>query len=324
MTEQYVKLPVPGEDLLVEKLPPVFRVQSIVRLPFDGLHRLNRATLFHESVSLSVEWLSLKVDVDLRAGSLASIRWLGRPASLGGAIRIARLVRLERPVPELDLFKTVPWTWVGANDRPLLARASRLIDVLPPPMKALLTTVLWDGARFQRFLTGPSSLRGHHAERCGNLRHSIEVAEQAQAAALALPPASEGLSVLAAFLHDAGKADEYRISRHGRSLSTRGQLIGHRTTVVEWLACARAQCPVPVPEVWYLALIHALTCASGVPAWLGIRPPQSIDATIVSQADRLSSRRDLIDRHAPAEEGFGRFHAHLGARPFVIRTQTYR
>ena len=98
MHEHHLPIPSAAPDNVVAKLPPVFRVQSISRLPLDDQYALNRAALFHEHASLMVEWPARKVDARLGAGSLVSIRWLGRPESLGGAVRISRLAVLERPV----------------------------------------------------------------------------------------------------------------------------------------------------------------------------------------------------------------------------------
>jgi hypothetical protein len=58
--------------------------------------------------------------------------------------------------------------------------------------------------------------------------------------------------------------------------------------------------------------------AKGAPPWLGLREPQSLEATIVSAADRLSGHSDLIEQHAPRRSGFGRYHPHLGGRPYVL------
>jgi 3'-5' exoribonuclease len=43
--------------------------------------------------------------------------------------------------------------------------------------------------------------------------------------------------------------------------------------VLEWIAAARAQHRVIVPEAHYLALLHAITAAKGAPDWLGLREP---------------------------------------------------
>lgn len=319
MTEQTLPARLPGHDALVERLPTAFRIQSIARLPFDARDTLNRACLFHESAALTVEWLSRQVDPGLVAGALVAIRWQGRPVSLNGAIRVSRIVPLERPDPAVNLFETVPSAWVA--DRELVRRAAFLWSCLPQGLGHLFNGVFWQADRFWRFLCGPSSLAGHHACRHGNFRHSVEVADQALDLATREPRVHLGVLVMAALLHDAGKADEYQQGRSRMELSDRGRLIGHRQTVLEWLAAARAQHRVILPEAHYLALVHALTCAKGAPAWLGLREPQSPEAMLLSAADRLSGQRELMARHAPREGGFGRHHPHLGGRPFMVASQ---
>ena len=71
-------VPSTSTDHVPDKLPPTLRVQSIERLPGQRGDTLNRATLFHESASISVEWLTRHTDIRLVRGSLVSIRWLGR------------------------------------------------------------------------------------------------------------------------------------------------------------------------------------------------------------------------------------------------------
>lgn len=312
-------LPPQEADRVIAHLPGAFRIQSIARLPFHGRHTLNRACLFHERASLTVEWLSRQVEVRLVVGALVSIRWQGRPVSLNGAVRVSRIVLLERPEPALNLFETVPSAWMA--DRELVRRAAFLWSCLPRGLGHLFNAVFWQGDRFLRFLSGPSSLSGHHASRHGNFRHSVDVADQALGLATRQARVHLGVLIMAALLHDAGKADEYQFGRTRLTLSDRGRLIGHRHTVLEWLAAARAQYRVIVPEAHYLALLHALTCAKGAPAWLGLREPQSPEAILLSAADRLSGQQDLMARHAPRNEGFGRYHPHLGGRPFMVAPQ---
>ena len=102
-------------------------------------------------------------------------------------------------------------------------------------------------------------------------------------------------------------------------MTERGALLGHKHTVLEWIAAARAQHRVIVPEAHYLALLHAITAAKGAPDWLGLREPLSLDAHILSTVDRLSGQADLVSRHAARDGGFGGYHRHLGGRPYVVR-----
>lgn len=316
MADYPMTLPPTAADLVIDKLPHCLRIQSIARLPFDDRHTLNRATLYHERATLTVEWLTRHTDVRLKVGSLVSIRWLGRPVSSRGAVRISRLVLLERSEAAINLFETIPNCWV--RDRSLVRRASVMWFALSRGLQHLFNAVMWDGDRFQRYLIGPSSMGGHHIQRNGNLSHSVEVAERAVALAASETLACPEVLIAAALLHDAGKADEYHMHDGRLELTARGRLVGHRQTIVEWIAAARAQPRVVVPESHYLALIHALTCARGAPQWLGLREPQSIDAAILSTADRLSGQSELMNRHAPKNGGFGRAHRHLSGGPFVV------
>lgn len=311
-----VSMPHPLFDPVPEQLPPLFRVQSIERLPAPkGV--LNRASLYHDRASLRVAWLSRHPDIRITAGSLVAIRWLGRPTSHEGHLRIARLVLLEHAEAEVDLFRTVPTSWV--RERGLLSRASRLWESLPRGLRHLFNALVWDGRRFQRFLMGPSSLENHHNRLNGNFAHSVEVAERAMALAREHPPASVPLVVLAGLIHDLGKADEYRFDRLRQrfAISPEGELVGHRDRLLQWIAAAIARHRVIVPQEHFLALIHALTAAKGAPPHLGLREPKSLEASILSMADRLSGECDLHRQLSPPEGGFGRFHRHLKGRPYV-------
>ncbi|NMG27980.1 HD domain-containing protein [Aromatoleum evansii] len=317
MNEQQLPVPSAAKDLLVERLPLVFRIQSIARLPFDAKAIRTCATLFHERATIRVEWLSQHPDVRLTVGSLVSIRWSGRAVTFDGAVRIARLVLIEKPVPALNLFDTIPHRWL--RDRELAKRGAALWKELPRGFQHLFNAIFWDGGRFRRFVEGPSAINGDHHVRNGNLRHSIDVAGRAMEVAAAYPAAHMQVLILASLLHDAGKADEYRLAGGHVELSARGRLVGYRHTVVEWIAVARACHRVIVSDADYLALMHALTSAKGVPPNVGLREPQSLDATILQFADGRLTRSDLIGRHIPPDIGFARYHPHLGARPFAVR-----
>jgi 3'-5' exoribonuclease len=56
-------------------------------------------------------------------------------------------------------------------------------------------------------------------------------------------------------------------------MTERGALLGHKHTVLEWIAAARAQHRVIVPEAHYLALLHAITAAKGRPTGWGCGSP---------------------------------------------------
>ena len=319
LNPQFAPLPTPGTDPVPSLLPLAFRVASLTRLPAeDGRSMLNEAELFHEQASLRVCWMSRHVDTRLQKGDLVGIRWLGKPVSIKGAVRISRLVLLERAEASLNLFRTIPTAWV--KDRNLVARAAGLWESLSRPCQHLVNAIFWEGNRFHRFLAGPSSLNGHHNEVNGNFRHAVEVAETCLMLAMSNPNVCHSVLVTAALLHDAGKADEYHLkpNRRGLTMSPRGQLVGHRHTILEWIAVARATQRIAMPETHYLGLIHALTAAKGA-EWLGIRTPVSLEAAMLSSADRLSGHTALLEQAVPDRAGFGHYHPHLKGRPYVLQ-----
>lgn len=279
----------PTESADLGVLPAYYRLTSITRLPASqGQGITNYASLYHEHGERQVVWHSNQVDCRLKRGCYVAMSGLKRPVSAGEVCQIRRLDLLDKPLAMVNPFTTVPASWV--RDRSWVHRASALWQQLSRPFQSLLTAVFWDGHRFERFLTGPAALSSYRPLPNANLRHAVETAEQALSLAHDLSGVSSSVLIAAALLHDAGKADDYRLTpdREGYTYSERGQLVGYRHTVLEWLAVARGRDGVIVPESLYLALIHALT-SKGDASRQRVREPQTIEAMILAMADRVCS-----------------------------------
>lgn len=307
-------------NVILDALPSIMRIESLSRtLEGGAVH--NRATLHHRQASLCVEWITQQVDNRLHSGGLVSIRPAAKTRCQSGATRIQRLITVERPVPFVNLFDTLLPSWLKEPE--LAVRVANLWALLPRSLAHLVNAVLWDSNRLHRFVTGPSSLLGHHNVFNGNFRHSIEVAENAHIQAQGNRIVSGSLLVAGGLLHDVGKAAEYRYDRQSKRfrLSDRGELIGHRNTLIEWLAIARATGGVILDDGTWLGLLHMLNAVRGAPDWIGLRNPRSLEADLLSMADRMSGSEDLHQRCAPADHvtGFGRYHPHLGHRTYVTR-----
>lgn len=310
----------PAPDVLLDALPSVMRIQSLSRL-LEHDRIVNRAVLYHRKGSLCVDWITQHVDTRLHRHGLVSIRPAAGTRCSDGATRIQRLLPVTKPMPSFNLFETILPGWV--KDQDLVRRAAVVWEALPRPLGHLVNAVLWDSDRLHRFVTGPSSIRGHHNEPSGNFRHSVEVAERASRLGQMCVLANAPLLIAGGLLHDVAKAAEYRYDRSGRRfrLSDRGELVGHRDTLIEWLAVARQSGGVIIDEATWLGLLHMLNAARGAPSWLGLREPRSLEAELLSVADRLSGHEDLHRLCAPKEgrEGFGSYHPHLGHRTYVTR-----
>lgn len=304
-------------DSVSHRLPPVYRVESVVRLKGSSGKMLVRVRLFHEQASLAVEYTTRHCDIRLKRDCLVSIRWQGEPVCVDGHVRIGRLVLVEKPQPAVNLFDLVPPGWV--KDRELVQRASSLWKALPRGFAHLFNALFWEGRRLYRFLTGPSSIEDHHCQTNGNFRHSVETAETAKLLASLNDFAFLPVVILAGLIHDAGKADEYEYDwgSHRHRLSAQGALFGHRDRLQQWLAAAMAEHRVIIPEAHWLSLIHALTAAKGAAPYLGLREPRSIEAAILSSADRLSGEGELIGRLATPEGGFGKYHKRFRGACFI-------
>lgn len=298
-------------------LPRVFRLALIEHEKEGERQTRYTATLFHEKAALRVCWVTGTPNPRLKLGELVSPRWFGASSYENGAIRISRLVPMERPDTWLNLFYTVPHGWV--KDRELIERAAKLVDALPRPYRHLFNAIFWDGERFKRFCTLQSSRYGHHSDENGSLRHAVEVAEAMRDHCKTMGKGSMALCILAGLLHDAGKADEYRLTPSGEwALTDRGKLLGHKITVIEWVAEAHAKWNLMLPESHYMALMHCLAASINAPDWLGMGRPATPEAALLSGMEKPSGMEELIRRTAPGSAGWGLYHANLNERPYQI------
>jgi 3'-5' exoribonuclease len=304
-------------NLDLPALPTVFRLTSYTAKVLDHKRTECTATLFHEKVSMKVRWTTASPDTRMKPNRLVSPRWSAqRGCDEEGKLRISRLVLIERPEAMENLFETVPSGWV--RDRKLVGAARNLIEVLPRGHRHLFNAIFWDGERFRRFCMGPSSMKGHHNGENGNLVHAIDVATMMREWSGRRDIASTPLGVLAGLLHDAGKADEYRLKPDGGwALTDRGRLLGHKITNIEWIVTAMTNHRIVLPCGHYEGLLHCLTASKGAPEWLGIRKPAMLEAIMLSDLDRFSGTEDLMVRCA-ANDGWGVFHPHLSSVPYAV------
>ncbi len=301
-----------------EGMPNIFRVTSISHKQEARCVRYT-ANIYHDKVSLKVEWTRSQPDTRLRPFCLVSPRWNIRPSSENGVVQISRLILMEHPEPQENLFHLVPPGWV--SDRELVEQGISLMKDLPRPYRFLFNAIFWNGERFRRFCMGPSSMNAHHNYDNGNLIHSIELALMMRDALKETDLAKHALAVMVGLLHDAGKADEYQFSPKGEWILTdRGKLLGHHNTIVEWIAAAYARYPLHnLPKEHYEALLHCLTCHAYAPDWLGLRRPMMREANLLSGLDQFSGQDDLMRRCTTNRAGWGNYHSKLkGGKPYQI------
>lgn len=314
----------PSGASLLKQLPSIYRLIDVQRTPLSPKSYRMEATLFHDQASLRVGWKTSQPDIRLKPGVLVTPWWkVGSPVPSMGVLEISRLAMTEIPDRRIDLFSTVPHSWV--SDRDLLRRATALIDALAPTFRELVHAIFWEGARFERFCRGPSSLKGHHCHVNENLRHSVETAEATLALLPQFPSANASIALTAALLHDAGKSDDYVLGEPMLNLPNRmsdwGRLIGHKTTVVFWIGDVHRKLRMRLSDDQLQSLLHALNAASGAPAHLGMRAPITPESILLSLADRASGKGNLLARQQAPGGGWGKEHAHLAGAPFTVNQQ---
>lgn len=103
-------------------------------------------------------------------------------------------------------------------------------------------------------------------------------------------------------------------------MTDRGKLVGHRHTVLEWIATAIAINNIVLPEQQLLRLLHALTPAANA-EWLGIRPPIIPEATLLTMAGRLSGESSMTAQLANQSGGWGTRHPNQKGKPLTLPSE---
>lgn len=259
-------------------LAPYYRLTSLMRLPAKtGTGVYNEATLYHAGDTLRIGWTSPTVDSRLRRGDIVTVREGRARARHTDVLPVLRIARVDQPAAAVNPFDLLPSSWL--DDMAPSQRAKSLWEQMERPLQHLMNAVLWDGARFYRYVTGPRSAADYPAPPGGTFRRAVALAEEALLLAEGLPRVARGVLIAAALLHEAGKADDFRLTPDGQglTLSERGLWIGGEYTLLEWLAVARTK--AIVPDALYLLLVHVLAAMRRPPEL-----PQAIETAILNVA----------------------------------------
>ena len=243
----------------------------------------------------------LRIKLGDTSGSITAFAWEGQyagPWKLESfdIIEVAGRSRFRNGIWVADIRRAETLTGQIENSVLLLPRShsqtpehiDRLVRVTAEvesiPLKRFLDHVFADMSIMAPFLSVQGSLKHHHSERGGLLRHSIEAAEIA-AGVPQMSSERRDLAIVASLLHDIGKIRSY--SMHG--YSDHGFLVDHQAVTLEVLATQLASLEAEWPD-GALALRHVLTCRS-IKRW-GYEPRMAI-AHVVQLADRLSVEMDM-------------------------------
>ncbi len=149
----------------------------------------------------------------------------------------------------------------------------------------------------EEFMLIPGAKFVHHAYVGGTLVHSVSVASIARAMADNTLGASVDLCTAGALLHDIGKLQSYTIAGAIISITDAGMLEGHIEVGIEMLNGILDRSFRPLSDenqAKYALLRHVILSHHGEQQYGAVVNPRSIEAYIVSSADRVDANCEQI------------------------------
>lgn len=309
-------------------VPEVERILKVQR-QLEGLGSRFQGTVCGVQGLRDITWWSRTDAASVQSGQLICVND-GNPhrprVVVEGFFPVARVTPLLAVDPDVNLLNTVPQSWMpefdSAQGDTWVDGFHRLWGQLSRPMRAWFNALFWHHPkRLYRFLTSPASMKHHHARKHGLFIHSVDCMLRALRSSQHDPLVNTEVLLMAALLHDLGKADEYLWNERSSKfkLSDRGALIGHKLTTLEWMAAARVVLAVEdaPDEARVMAVYHAIN-ACHAPDWVGLRVPRTPEAFYLASVDGLSGHCDLIATHARPDRIQGLYHPTFRGGAYLI------
>ena len=215
--------------------------------------------------------------------------------------------RYEANVPVMDiemiqevLCPTNPLStpmahWLTADALPRFNTLRRLVESLHACYAELVLGIFADDQILAAFLQMPASLRHHHNHAGGLLKHTVDVALDAEQACLNRSEVNRSLVITAALLHDVGKTLEYSMDDGGCFGRTRnGELEMHKLQGAKLVWLAQSRCNSPDHMV--SEIVHCITACRG-PEHMGLAWPKMPECVLVQTADGRSAGTEVLESH---------------------------
>jgi 3'-5' exoribonuclease len=198
-------------------------------------------------------------------------------------LKVATLVALEPG--QFDPRELLP---AIASPAPFWQALDRWRQAIRGPRLAHTVALFFDDTAFRaRFESCPASIRGHHAELGGLLRHTWEVAAIGRAIARTCG-ADADLVLAGAMLHDIGKLEAYRWAGTFE-MTDAGALLGHVTLGMLMLDRRLAMQSSCTESEWLL-LQHLIASHHGHQEFGAAMPPMTLEAEVLHFADNASAK----------------------------------
>lgn len=207
-------------------------------------------------------------------------------------MNITELTVLDPQEAGLDLADFLPCSAIPPED--LLAEIEQILssELSFKPWRDLCKKILHDQNIRSSLLLAPGAKAIHHAHAGGLLEHTLGVMRVCQALAALYPGLDREILLVAALLHDLGKAFELT---HGisREYTDQGRLLGHIELGLEILApFLESVKNLPAPLILHLK--HLLISHHGELEFGSPRRPKTAEAFLLHYADNLDAKINTV------------------------------
>jgi 3'-5' exoribonuclease len=201
----------------------------------------------------------------------------------------------EKEYKLADLIRAVE------NPEELFNKVSYFLNEISDKWLSLLAKKFLEDADFiSRFRKSPGASSWHNAYLGGLLEHTYEVMYISERVCELYPQADKGLVLIGAFVHDIGKILE--IDPNTFQYTLNGGLIGHLTLGFDMLSKKISEINY-FPKDLELNLKHIILSHHGEYEQQSPVLPKTLEATIVYQADELTSQANAVKELIEAQSG---------------------
>jgi 3'-5' exoribonuclease len=168
------------------------------------------------------------------------------------------------------------------------------IEGVKNPFLNTLLNNIFQGEKYEKFITAPAGKTIHHAYIHGLIEHTLEIAKICELMASIHTEINKDLIIAAALLHDFAKIEELQFDTNFDYTDT-GKLIGH-IVLCSLFVQKEIERIKGFPDELKFQLIHLILSHQGKLEFASPVVPKTIEAVTLYHADELSAKSNAYKR----------------------------